>query len=590
MRGLGSVSRLLARQAARGSWRSGKELSVAVTRSEAVAILTSRRGLTTLGGCSKGPFAYNSNRAAMAMAECVAWRTLDRVRFMAADAGLPSAVLVPTMGESIKDGSISAVLKAAGEAVEEDEVIAQIETDKVTIDVRSPRAGILQKIDVKVGDTVTPGTTVAFVSPSSAAPPAKHAAAAGVQAPTAAEEAVGPIGDEEMEGEGVDEYSLVHGDDTVEVVVPSMGESVNDGVLAALLKSVGDSVRMDEVIGQVETDKVTIDVRSPDEGVVEAVSVQLGDTVTPGTPIAVVRRAKALPVSTTLADRVVEAVEGPRPVPVARAVPSPPPPPSPPASRPAAAAAAAGAGAAAAGGPALPIIPRQKERRVPMTRLRRRVAQRLKDSQNTFAMLTTFNEIDMTNLIALRNDFKDAFYEKHGIKLGFMSAFVKAASSALQQEPAVNAVIDGDDIVYRDYIDVSIAVGTPKGLVVPVIRKVHEMSFVDVERTVAELGKKARDGTISIDDMAGGTFTISNGGVYGSLISTPIINPPQSAILGMHAIQQRPVVVGKDIVARPMMYVALTYDHRLIDGREAVLFLRRIKDIVEDPRRILLDI
>ncbi|CAI5972788.1 unnamed protein product [Closterium sp. NIES-65] len=453
MRGLGSVSRLLARQAARGSWRSGKELGVVVTRSEAVAILTSRRGLTTLGGCSKGPFAYNSNRAAMAMAECVAWRTLDRVRFMAADAGLPSAVLVPTMGESIKDGSISAVLKAAGESVEEDEVIAQIETDKVTIDVRSPRAGVLQKIEVKVGDTVTPGTTVAFVSPSSAAPPAKPAAG-GVQAPSAAEAAVGPIGDEEMEGEGVDEYSLVHGDDTVEVVVPSMGESVNDGVLAALLKSVGDSVRMDEVIGQVETDKVrkrgveggvgdsvrmdevigqvetdkviidvcspdegaveskvtfetltiplssslplrhwqvmidvrtpdegvvepvTIDVRSPDEGVVEAVSVQLGDTVTPGTPIAVVRRAKALPASTTLADRVVEAVEGPRPVPVARAVPPPPPPP--PGSRPAAA-------AAPAGGPAVPIIPRQKERRVGVqnTHVAACGAFCLKDSQNT---------------------------------------------------------------------------------------------------------------------------------------------------------------------------------------------------------------
>ncbi|GJP33339.1 hypothetical protein CLOM_g17883 [Closterium sp. NIES-68] len=581
MRGLGSVARLLARQAARGSGRSAKELCAIVTRSEAVAVLTSRRGLTTLGGCSRGPFAYNSNRAALAMAECVAFRALDRVRFMAADAGLPSAVLVPTMGESIKDGSIATVLKAAGDSVEEDEVIAQIETDKVTIDVRSPRAGVVQKIEVKVGDTVTPGTTVAFVASSSTAPAATPAGA-GVHAPSAAATVVGPIADEEGggDGEGVDEYSLIHGDDTVEVVVPSMGESVNDGVLAALLKSVGDSVRVDEVIGQVETDKVTIDVRSPDEGVVERVNVQLGDTVTPGTPIAVVRRAKALPASTTLADRVVEAVEGPRPLPVARAAPPSPPPA---ASRPSAAA----PGAAA---PAVPIIPKQKERRVPMTRLRRRVAQRLKDSQNTFAMLTTFNEIDMTNLIALRNDFKDAFYEKHGIKLGFMSAFVKAASSALQQEPAVNAVIDGDDIVYRDYIDVSIAVGTPKGLVVPVIRKVHELSFVDVERVVADLGRKARDGSISIDDMAGGTFTISNGGVYGSLISTPIINPPQSAILGMHAIQQRPVVVGKEIVARPMMYVALTYDHRLIDGREAVLFLRRIKDIVEDPRRILLDI
>lgn len=225
-----------------------------------------------------------------------------------------------------------------------------------------------------------------------------------------------------------------------------------------------------------------------------------------------------------------------------------------------------------------------------MTRLRARVAERLKGAQNTYAMLTTFNEIDMTNIMQLRSEFKDAFLEQHKVKLGFMSVFVKAAADALVKVPAVNAVIDGNDIIYRDYTDISIAVATPKGLVVPVLRNVDALSFADVEKTINVLGKKAREGTISIDEMAGGTFTISNGGVYGSLLSTPIINPPQSAILGMHSINQRPMVVGKDIVARPIMNVALTYDHRLIDGREAVTFLKRIKDIVEDPRRLLLDV
>jgi 2-oxoglutarate dehydrogenase E2 component (dihydrolipoamide succinyltransferase) len=219
-----------------------------------------------------------------------------------------------------------------------------------------------------------------------------------------------------------------------------------------------------------------------------------------------------------------------------------------------------------------------------------RVAERLKGAQNTYAMLTTFNEVDMTGLMDMRNQYKDIFFEKHGVKLGFMSAFVKAAASALQEVPAVNAVIDGQDIIYRDYSDISIAVATPKGLVVPVLRSVDTLSFQEVEKTIAALGRKARDGSISIDDMAGGTFTISNGGVYGSMLSTPIINPPQSAILGMHNITPRAVVVGKSIEARPMMYIALTYDHRLIDGREAVTFLKRIKEVVEDPRRLLLDV
>lgn len=225
-----------------------------------------------------------------------------------------------------------------------------------------------------------------------------------------------------------------------------------------------------------------------------------------------------------------------------------------------------------------------------MTRLRMRVAERLKGAQNTYAMLTTFNEVDMTSLMEMRNAYKDAFLDRHGIKLGFMSAFVKASAVALAEVPAVNAVIDEDEIVYREYVDISIAVATPKGLVVPVLRNADTLSFAGIEKNLAALGKKAREGTISIDDMAGGTFTISNGGVYGSMMSTPIINPPQSAILGMHAINQRAMVMpGGKIEARPMMYIALTYDHRLIDGREAVTFLKKVKEVIEDPRRILID-
>eukprot|EP00850_Spirogloea_muscicola_P002458 SM000009S23587 [mRNA] locus=s9:912099:915853:+ [translate_table: standard] len=388
----------------------------------------------------------------------------------------------------------------------------------------------------------------------------------------------------------------------VEVLVPQMGESVTDGTMAGFLKQAGDAV---------ETDEVTIDVRSPEAGVLEKYDVKDGDTVTPGTKVATVLKggAPSKPAAsseklaaddakTAVKEEAAEAKteekppkkEPEAPPAAAKAAPPPPTPPStpPPPKPPPSPKQAEQRSTSSTTEPMLP--PKERERRVPMTRLRKRVAVRLKDSQNTFALLTTFNEIDMTNLMALRNDYKDTFVEKHGVKLGFMSAFVKAAVAALKQEPSVNAVIDGEVIIYRDYVDISIAVGTPKGLVVPVIRGAESMNFAEIEKTINHLGKKARDGTISIDDMAGGTFTISNGGVYGSLLSTPIINPPQSAILGMHSIQPRPMVVGKDIMARPMMYVALTYDHRLIDGREAVLFLRRVKDVVEDPRRLLLDV
>ncbi|KAL0750219.1 hypothetical protein Bca101_032222 [Brassica carinata] len=344
--------------------------------------------------------------------------------------------------------------------------------------------------------------------------------------------------------------------DVVEAVVPHMGESITDGTLANFLKQPGDRVEADEAIAQIETDKFL---------------VKEGDTVEPGNKVAIISKS-ADAVSHVAPSEKIPEKAAPKPSPAEEPkvestkvaekpkASSPPPPPT----------------KQSAKEPQLP--PKDRERRVPMTRLRKRVATRLKDSQNTFALLTTFNEIDMTNLMKLRSQYKDAFFEKHGVKLGLMSGFIKAAVSALQAQPVVNAVIDGDDIIYRDYIDISIAVGTSK------------MNFADIEKTINSLAKKANEGTISIDEMAGGSFTVSNGGVYGSLISTPIINPPQSAILGMHSIVQRPMVVGGSVVPRPMMYVALTYDHRLIDGREAVYFLRRIKDVVEDPQRLLLDI
>ncbi|KAK1583514.1 hypothetical protein Q3G72_024471 [Acer saccharum] len=376
--------------------------------------------------------------------------------------------------------------------------------------------------------------------------------------------------------------------DLVEAVVPFMGESITDGTLATFLKNPGDTVAVDEPIAQIETDKVTIDVTSPEAGVIKEFVAKEGETVEPGTKIAVISKSgegvahvapsEKIPEKAASKPSPAEKTSDEKPKPKAESAPvveKPKSPSTPPPKR-------------SATEPQLP--PKDRERRVPMTRLRKRVATRLKDSQNTFALLTTFNEVDMTNLMKLRSDYKDAFVEKHGVKLGLMSGFVKAAVSGLQNQPIINAVIDGDDIIYRDYIDISIAVGTPKGLVVPVIRNAEKMNFAEIEKEINTLAKKANDGSISIDEMAGGSFTISNGGVYGSLISTPIINPPQSAILGMHSIVSRPMVVGGNVVPRPMMYIALTYDHRLIDGREAVFFLRRIKDVVEDPRRLLLDI
>ena len=481
--------------------------------------------------------------------------SVDSAGFHSAPTHLATQVDVPPMGDSITEGSIAAVLKAPGDSVAVDEVIAQIETDKVTIDVRAPAAGVVKDILVAEGDSVNVGQAVCTLEEGAAAPAKKGGkkAAAKETAPAAA---TGP---------------------TADIEVPQMGDSITEGAIAALVKQPGETCAVDEVIAQIETDKVTIDVRAPSAGVVEGWSVGEGDTVVVGQAIA----------------RFTPGAAGAEPAAASKPAASPAPPPK---------ADAAVLPAAKVKGPATPApaapaaqtssppAGSRGETRVKMTRLRMRVAERLKSAQNTYAMLTTFNEIDMSNLMSMRSSYKDQFMERHGVKLGFMSAFIKASARALKAEPAVNAMIDGDEIVYRDYVDVSVAVSAPKGLVVPVLRNVDSMTFADVERSIATYGKKAKDGTLAIDEMTGGTFTISNGGVFGSLNGTPIINPPQSAILGMHSIVQRPVVVNGEIVARPMMNVALTYDHRLVDGREAVTFLKTIKEAVEDPRRMLLDL
>ena len=393
----------------------------------------------------------------------------------------------------------------------------------------------------------------------------------------------------------------------VDVVVPVMGESVAEGTLGAWTKKPGDAVKKDDVLVEIETDKVALEVSAPADGVLGGVLAQPGDSVTPGQVIATITEGAA---AAAPAAAPVVAAPAPAAAPKADAI-----------VMPSAArvletagvsaaavagtgkdgritkgdaiAAAATAAAAPAPAPAVPAAPRvdsPREERVRMTRLRQTIARRLKDAQNTAAMLTTFNEVDMSGVMDVRNRFKDVFEKKHGVKLGFMSFFVKACITALKEIPAVNAEIDGTDIIYKNFYDIGVAVGTDKGLVVPVLRDADHKGLADIEKGIGELGRKARDGALAIEDMQGATFTISNGGVYGSLMSTPILNAPQSGILGMHKIQDRPVVVNGQIVVRPMMYLALSYDHRIVDGKEAVTFLVRVKENLENPERMLLDV
>ncbi|MGO4723918.1 MULTISPECIES: 2-oxoglutarate dehydrogenase complex dihydrolipoyllysine-residue succinyltransferase [unclassified Inquilinus] len=417
---------------------------------------------------------------------------------------------------------------------------------------------------------------------------------------------------------------------SVEIKVPALGESVTEATVARWLKKPGEAVAMDEPLVELETDKVTLEVNATAAGVLESVTAEEGANVEVGALLGSIGEGAGAPAAKPAAK-----AEAAAPAPAAK----------PAAVAPAAkvnggdapivmpsaakiiaetgldAAAIAGSGKggrilkedaqnAAAGGakpaatpatgatieiPAFtrpdsgPRPQKDREERVRMSKLRKTIASRLKQAQNNAAMLTTFNEVDMTALMALRNQYKDSFEKKHGVKLGFMSFFLKACIVALKELPAVNAEIDGDDLVYKNYYDIGVAVGTPNGLVVPIVRDADALSFAEVEKTIGDLGRKARDGKLSIADMTGGTFTISNGGVYGSLMSTPILNPPQSAILGMHKIQERPMAVAGKVEIRPMMYLALSYDHRIIDGREAVTFLVRAKECLEDPQRILLD-
>jgi 2-oxoglutarate dehydrogenase E2 component (dihydrolipoamide succinyltransferase) len=422
-----------------------------------------------------------------------------------------------------------------------------------------------------------------------------------------------------------------------EIKVPTLGESVTEATVSKWLKKPGDAVAMDEALVELETDKVTLEVNAQAAGVLGEVAVAEGDTVNVGALLGTITEgatAAAKPAAPAPA-----AAKAPEPAPAPAA-------PAPAAASPAAAPAGNAFGAAdalAASGPAArklvadnkldpaaipatgkdgritkgdvlaaaaspapaavpapkPAVPAQpsgprpraeREERVKMTRLRQRIAERLKEAQNTAAMLTTFNEVDMSQVMAIRAAYKDTFEKKHGVKLGFMSFFVKAAIAALKDFPSVNAEIDGGDIVYKNYYDIGVAVSTPTGLIVPVIRDAEAKGFAEIEKTIVDLGVRARDGKLAIDELQGGTFTITNGGTFGSLMSTPIINPPQSAILGMHKIQDRPIAVDGKVEIRPMMYLAVSYDHRIIDGREAVSFLVRIKEAIEDPKRLLLDL
>jgi len=397
------------------------------------------------------------------------------------------------------------------------------------------------------------------------------------------------------------------------VKVPPFADSVSEGDVRWEKKK-GDQVAEDEVVLEIETDKTSVPVPAPGSGTIVDTFVDNGATVKAGQELFSIditgqAPSKAAP-QPAAATPPPPSAAAPPPTPAAPKATPPPPPAAAPAAAPKPPPAAAPRPAAPMSAipvaairhaqaieaatvklppqdPTKEITGTRTEQRIKMSRMRLKIAERLKQAQNTNAMLTTINEIDMSNIIDFRNANKEAFQKKYGIKLGFMSFFLKASAYALQDQPVVNAVIDGTDIIYRDYVDISVAVATPKGLVVPIIRNVERMSYADIEMTLNALGEKARKGNLAVEDMDGGTFTVSNGGVFGSLMGTPIINPPQSAILGMHKTQERPVVVKGQVVVRPMMYVALTYDHRLIDGREAVLFLRKIKDAVEDPRIIL---
>jgi len=415
---------------------------------------------------------------------------------------MASEIKVPTLGESVTEATVARWLKKAGDAVAMDDPLVELETDKVTLEVNAPAAGVLSEIVAPEGANVAVGAVLGRIGEGTAKPaaPARAQPAAVALAETRKPAAA--------------------------AVAPASAGNV------AVLERSGPAVR--KLVEENRIDPAKIAASGKD------------GRLTKGDVLAYMERGAAVPSAGT-----------PQPPPAA---------------------------------PRPPREPQPMEERVRMTRLRRRIAERLKEAQNTAAMLTTFNEADMSAVMALREQHRDSFEKKYGVRLGFMSFFVKACIIALKEIPAVNAEIDGEDIIYKNHYDIGVAVGTEQGLVVPVVRDADRLSFAGIEKTVADLGRRARDGKLTLEELSGGTFTITNGGVYGSLMSTPILNPPQSGILGMHKIQKRPMVVGDTIEARPMMYLALSYDHRLVDGREAVTFLVRVKECLEDPHGMLFDL
>jgi len=516
---------------------------------------------------------------------------------------MATEIKVPTLGESLSEATVAAWLKSVGDTVSADEPLLELETDKVTVEVNAPADGTLTEILADVGADVEVGAVLGRIDGEggTAAAPAEAVPAA----EAAPAEAPAP--------------STTDGGDDVRIVVPALGESIAEATVGTWLKSVGDAVAADEPLVELETDKVSVEVNAPAAGTLTAIAAEAGSEVEVGAVLGVIASgdaaaaapaAEASPAApapppaaggTTLSPAVRKLVEDegldPALIPAtgkdgrltkgdvlnymksggAAA----------PAAAPAPAPASASAEAPSVQIPARPAGPR--EERVRMSKLRKVIASRLKEAQNTAAMLTTFNEVDMSAVMEARAAYRDTFEKRHGVRLGFMSFFVKSAIVALREFPAVNAEIDGDELVYKNHYDIGVAVGTPQGLVVPVIRDADAMGFADIEKAIVDFGARARDGKLALDDMTGGTFTISNGGIYGSMLSTPILNTPQSGILGMHNITKRPVVIDDEIVVRSMMYLALSYDHRIIDGREAVSFLVRIKQCIEDPQRIMLD-
>jgi 2-oxoglutarate dehydrogenase E2 component (dihydrolipoamide succinyltransferase) len=447
-------------------------------------------------------------------------------------------IRVPTLGESVTEATIGQWFKKVGDAVAADEPLVELETDKVTIEVPAPSAGVLESIAANPGDTVNVGALIGAIAAAGAAAAAAPVAAKPAEAatPAAVAEAAknggggvppAPSAQKLMAENGIAEGDL-NGSG-------KRGQVLKEDVLAAIIKPALATAMPTAMSGSAAA-PIPVRVDTPKVEAPKAEAPKL-------TPVAATAAAPPAPAAVPAAPR--------------------------------------GPVNAADGG---------REERVKMTRLRQTIARRLKDAQNTAAMLTTFNEVDMKPVMDLRTSYKDLFEKKHGVKLGFMGFFTKAVVHALKEIPAVNAEIDGDDLVYKNYAHIGVAVGTEKGLVVPVVRNADQMSIAEIEKDIARLGKLARDSALSMADMQGGTFTISNGGVYGSLMSTPILNAPQSGILGMHKIQERPVVVGGQIVIRPMMYLALSYDHRVVDGKEAVTFLVRIKESLEAPERLVLDL